>query len=104
MWKCNISAQAYTTGKPTAIRWNDRQIGIEWPLREVIISEKDEKAQTLAEWLASPKAQQFVYPARAVNSDRGSGWWFANILTDPFFFPRMDTSAKSCLALSCGRL
>ncbi len=31
------------------IRWNDPEIGVEWPFEPVILSEKDEKAPLLAE-------------------------------------------------------
>ncbi|MFY9906984.1 MAG: dTDP-4-dehydrorhamnose 3,5-epimerase [Terriglobales bacterium] len=51
-----------------AIRWNDPALAIEWPLRDVIVSEKDRNAQTLAEWLASPNAQHFRYPLQAVGA------------------------------------
>ena len=52
----------------SAIRWDDPRIGIDWPVRDVIISEKDRNAQTLAEWLASPNALHFSYPLEAVGA------------------------------------
>lgn len=58
----------YNGKAESAIRWDDPAIGIEWPMRDVIISEKDQKAQTLAEWLASPDARNFVYPTHAVSA------------------------------------
>jgi dTDP-4-dehydrorhamnose 3,5-epimerase len=62
-YKCtgthNASADA-------AIRWDDPAIGIEWPIRNAILSEKDRNAQTLAEWLASPNARHFLYDLQAV--------------------------------------
>ena len=44
----------------SGILWNDPEIGIEWPLpsAEIQLSEKDKKAQTLAQWLASPNSSQ----------------------------------------------
>ncbi len=39
------------------IRWNDPEIGIEWPFEPVILSEKDEKAPLLSE----RKDLNFVY-------------------------------------------
>jgi hypothetical protein len=36
-------------------------IGIKWPLADVIVSEKDRTARTLAEWLASPESDNFRY-------------------------------------------
>jgi hypothetical protein len=58
----------YNGKAESTIRWDDPAIGIEWPMRDVIISEKDQKAQTLAEWLASPDARNFVYPTHAVSA------------------------------------
>jgi dTDP-4-dehydrorhamnose 3,5-epimerase len=58
----------YNGKAESAIRWDDPEIGIEWPVRDVIISEKDRKAQTLAEWFASPNARHFVYPAKVVSA------------------------------------
>ncbi len=45
------------------IFWNDREIGIDWPLpiSEIQLSEKDKKAQTLAQWLVSPESENFKY-------------------------------------------
>jgi dTDP-4-dehydrorhamnose 3,5-epimerase len=55
----------YSSKAESAIRWDDPEIGIEWPLRQVIISEKDRKAQTLAQWLASPDARHLAYAPHA---------------------------------------
>src|SRR5580704_9302941 len=43
----------YSNKAESGILWNDPQIGIEWPLTDVQLSDKDRKAQTLAQWLAS---------------------------------------------------
>jgi dTDP-4-dehydrorhamnose 3,5-epimerase len=58
----------YNSKAESAIRWNDPAIGIEWPLQDVIISEKDRNAPGLAEWLASPNASHFTYPVQAVGA------------------------------------
>lgn len=58
----------YNSKAESAIRWNDPAIGILWPVKDLIISEKDRNAQTLAEWLASPDSRQFVYPAQVVGA------------------------------------
>jgi dTDP-4-dehydrorhamnose 3,5-epimerase len=58
----------YNGHAESAIRWDDPEIGIEWPVRDVIMSEKDRNAQTLAAWLASPNARHFVYPAKVVSA------------------------------------
>ena len=58
----------YNGNAESAIRWDDPEIGIDWPIRDVIMSEKDRNAQTLAEWLASPNARHFVYEAKVVGA------------------------------------
>jgi dTDP-4-dehydrorhamnose 3,5-epimerase len=40
-------------------------IGLNWPLREVILSEKDRNAQSLSQWLARPESESFGYPKTA---------------------------------------
>ena len=40
----------------SGIRWNDPAVGIEWPIKDAILSDKDAKAQTLAEWLERPES------------------------------------------------
>jgi len=52
---------AYNNKGESGILWNDREIGIEWPLSDVQLSEKDKKAQTLAQWLTSPESSNFQY-------------------------------------------
>jgi len=54
----------YNSKAESGIRWNDPAIGIEWPLSDVTVSEKDQKARTLAEWLASPDSENFRYSPR----------------------------------------
>ena len=54
----------YNGKAESGIRWNDPAIGIEWPLSDVTVSEKDQKARTLAEWLASPDSENFRYSPR----------------------------------------
>jgi dTDP-4-dehydrorhamnose 3,5-epimerase len=51
----------YNGQAESAIRWNDPAIGIEWPLSDVSVSEKDCHARTLAEWLASSASDNFRY-------------------------------------------
>jgi hypothetical protein len=36
-------------------------LAIPWPVTKPILSAKDEKAQTLAEWLARPESSSFKY-------------------------------------------
>lgn len=51
----------YNSKAESAIRWNDPAIGIQWPIQEAVVSDKDSKARTLAEWLATPDSDNFVY-------------------------------------------
>ena len=43
------------------IIWSDPNIGIDWPVSNPIISEKDLKAPSLAEWLESGTSEKFRY-------------------------------------------
>jgi dTDP-4-dehydrorhamnose 3,5-epimerase len=64
-----LTTGTYNKATESGIRWNDPAIGIEWPVREPILSAKDESAQTLAEWLARPESANFAYrPARAAGA------------------------------------
>ena len=51
----------YNSKAESAIRWNDPMIGINWPLADVIVSEKDRNARTLEQWLAAPESDNFRY-------------------------------------------
>jgi dTDP-4-dehydrorhamnose 3,5-epimerase len=51
----------YNNKGESGIRWDDPAIGIQWPLKDVQLSEKDRKAQTLSQWLASPQSDNFRY-------------------------------------------
>jgi len=51
----------YNNKAESAIRWNDPAIAIEWPVVDPIVSGKDQRAQTLADWLSSPQSAYFSY-------------------------------------------
>jgi len=51
----------YNSKAESGIRWNDPAIGIKWPVSNPILSDKDAKARTLADWLASPESDNFQY-------------------------------------------
>ena len=51
----------YSNKAESGILWNDPAIGIEWPTKEPILSDKDKNAQTLQQWLASPLSENFRY-------------------------------------------
>jgi dTDP-4-dehydrorhamnose 3,5-epimerase len=51
----------YNNKAESGVLWSDPAIGIEWPVANPTLSAKDEKAQTLAQWLASPSSDNFKY-------------------------------------------
>jgi dTDP-4-dehydrorhamnose 3,5-epimerase len=53
----------YNGKAESGILWNDTEIGIGWPISdsEAQLSDKDRKAPTLAQWLASPNSANFQY-------------------------------------------
>jgi dTDP-4-dehydrorhamnose 3,5-epimerase len=53
----------YNKNGESGILWNDPQIGIKWPVsaQESILSEKDARAQTLAEWLGRRESEHFKF-------------------------------------------
>lgn len=51
----------YNSKAESGIRWNDPQIGIQWPVSEPSLSAKDEKAQTLEQWLSRAESDHFRY-------------------------------------------
>jgi len=51
----------YNKAGESGILWNDPAIGIEWPVSNPILSDKDMKAQTLAQWLQNPLSNNFQY-------------------------------------------
>lgn len=44
-----------------AIRFDDPDIGIHWPISDPQISERDKKATTFAQWLQSPASDRFQF-------------------------------------------
>jgi dTDP-4-dehydrorhamnose 3,5-epimerase len=58
----------YNRQAESAIRWDDPDLAIDWPLKEALVSEKDRIAQSFAQWLATPSSQNFIYQAEPVSS------------------------------------
>ena len=56
-----LTSGTYSNKCESGILWNDPALGIEWPVDRPIISDKDNKAQTLAEWLQTEDSDNFVY-------------------------------------------
>lgn len=51
----------YSPTGESGILWNDPDIGIEWPVADPVLSDKDKNAQTLAQWLRRPESRTFSY-------------------------------------------
>jgi dTDP-4-dehydrorhamnose 3,5-epimerase len=51
----------YNSGGESGIRWNDPHVGITWPVQDPILSQKDQSAQTLGEWLQLERSNNFIY-------------------------------------------
>ncbi len=51
----------YSNKGESGIRWDDPEIGVEWPVKDPILSDKDRNAQTLAQWLSRPESANFRY-------------------------------------------
>jgi len=43
----------------SAIRWNDPDIGIQWPIENPTMSDRDAAAQSLSDWLKTPQSNIF---------------------------------------------
>ncbi len=56
-----LTTGSYNGEAESGIAWDDPDIGIDWPVRDPILSGKDSRAQSLAEWLARPEAEHFRY-------------------------------------------
>ena len=51
----------YNSSAESGVLWNDPEIGIDWPVSEPILSQKDENAQSLKQWLNRPEAEHFTF-------------------------------------------
>jgi dTDP-4-dehydrorhamnose 3,5-epimerase len=57
-YKCTA---VYNPKGESAIFWRDSDIGINWPLKDGLLSPKDANAQLLSEWLKKPESDVFQY-------------------------------------------
>ncbi|MBI5958869.1 MAG: dTDP-4-dehydrorhamnose 3,5-epimerase [Chloroflexi bacterium] len=57
-YKCTA---LYNSKGEGGIRWNDPDIGVQWPAAEAQVSDKDAQAQSFAQWLASEQANVLAY-------------------------------------------
>jgi dTDP-4-dehydrorhamnose 3,5-epimerase len=51
----------YSNKAESGILWDDPAIGIEWPVKDPILSKKDELAQTLKQWSLREESKNFTY-------------------------------------------
>ena len=51
----------YNPKGESGVLWNDPEIGIEWPVKDPILSDKDRRAQTLAEWRSRSESAHFRF-------------------------------------------
>ena len=51
----------YNGKAESGIRWNDPDIGVEWPVADPLVSERDRNAKSLEEWLASSDSEHFKF-------------------------------------------
>lgn len=58
----------YNSKCESGIRWNDPDLAIPWPMKDPLVSEKDEKARSFADWLASAEAERLAYGTKASRS------------------------------------
>ncbi len=56
-----LTTGIYNSSCESGISWNDKDIGIDWPIDNPILSDKDKTAQSLSDWFNSDKSQNFTY-------------------------------------------
>jgi dTDP-4-dehydrorhamnose 3,5-epimerase len=58
----------YNSRGESGVFYKDPEISVEWPMTNVQVSDKDAKAQTLQQWLASPLSDNIVYQAKTASA------------------------------------
>jgi len=56
-----LTTGIYNSACESGIAWNDPEVGINWPIDEPILSEKDQKAQSLSDWLKNSESNYFYH-------------------------------------------
>ena len=49
----------YNNKSESGFLWNDKEIGIKWPISDVSLSDKDRNAQSFSEWISKPESDSF---------------------------------------------
>jgi len=55
----------YNSRCESGIRWNDPELGIEWPITQPTLSDKDKLAKPLKQWLEKPESSHFQYASKS---------------------------------------
>jgi dTDP-4-dehydrorhamnose 3,5-epimerase len=55
-----LCTSIYNNAAESAILWSDPEIEVQWPVRDPVISGKDEAAQTLRQWLSLEESKNFL--------------------------------------------
>lgn len=63
-----LTTGVYSNKAESGIRWNDPEIGINWPVSEPQLSEKDKNAQSLSQWLQKPESDFFIFDNKSSNN------------------------------------
>jgi dTDP-4-dehydrorhamnose 3,5-epimerase len=62
----------YNSKAESAVRWDDPDIGVQWPISNPSLSDKDCNAQTLEQWLAREESSHFIYEPSLVGAVSGA--------------------------------
>jgi dTDP-4-dehydrorhamnose 3,5-epimerase len=54
-----LCTSVYNAAGESGIRWDDPEIGIEWPVKRPTLSDRDRDAQSLSAWLARQESRRF---------------------------------------------
>ena len=66
-----LTTGTYNRATESGICWNDPTIGIDWPVENPILSDKDRVAQTLPQWLARPESANFRFGSGGAGGGAG---------------------------------
>jgi dTDP-4-dehydrorhamnose 3,5-epimerase len=56
-----LTTGVYNKEAESGIAYNDSEIGIEWPVKNPVLSGKDQEAQSLQDWLFKPESNNFHF-------------------------------------------
>lgn len=56
-----LCTATYDPDGESGIAWDDPDVGVEWPVDDPILSDRDRRARSLEDWLASAESDRFVY-------------------------------------------